>query len=36
VPDLAVRASTLGRKYMVHLLPVVLGEIDVLKRGKIQ
>jgi rRNA-processing protein FCF1 len=32
-PDLAVHASTLGRKYMVHLLPVVLREIDDLKRG---
>jgi rRNA-processing protein FCF1 len=32
-PDLAVHVSTLGRKYMAHLLPVVLREIDDLKRG---
>ncbi|WP_370964728.1 PIN domain-containing protein [Amycolatopsis sp. cg9] len=32
-PDLAVHVSTLGAKYMVHLLPVVLREIDDLKRG---
>lgn len=32
-PDLAVHAVALGRRYMVHLLPVVLREIDDLKRG---
>ena len=32
-PDLAAHVSTLGRRYMVHLLPVVLREIDDLKRG---
>lgn len=32
-PDLSVYADTLGRKYMAHLLPVVLREIDDLKRG---
>ncbi|MFI6031633.1 PIN domain-containing protein [Amycolatopsis magusensis] len=32
-PDLAVHAGALGNKYMVHLLPVVLREIDELKRG---
>jgi rRNA-processing protein FCF1 len=32
-PDLAVYVGTLGRRYMVHLLPVVLREIDDLKRG---
>lgn len=32
-PDLAVHVSKLGAKYMVHLLPVVLREIDDLKRG---
>ncbi|EHB58716.1 hypothetical protein MycrhDRAFT_1152 [Mycolicibacterium rhodesiae JS60] len=32
-PDLAAYVGTLGRKYVVHLLPVVLGEIDDLKRG---
>lgn len=32
-PDLAVHAGTLGRRYMAHLLPVVLREIDDLKRG---
>jgi hypothetical protein len=32
-PDLAVHVGTLGAKYMVHLLPVVLREIDDLKRG---
>jgi hypothetical protein len=32
-PDLAVHVGTLGRRYMVHLLPVVLREIDDLKRG---
>ena len=32
-PDLAVHAGALGARYMVHLLPVVLREIDDLKRG---
>lgn len=32
-PDLAVHAIALGRRYMVHLLPVVLREIDDLKRS---
>jgi hypothetical protein len=32
-PDLAVHVPTLGRKYMAHLLPVVLREIDDLKRA---
>ena len=32
-PDLAVHVGTLGRRYMAHLLPVVLREIDDLKRG---
>jgi hypothetical protein len=32
-PDLAAHIPTLGRRYMVHLLPVVLREIDDLKRG---
>lgn len=32
-PDLAVHAGTLGKRYMVHLLPIVLREIDDLKRG---
>ncbi|WP_206025364.1 PIN domain-containing protein [Micromonospora zingiberis] len=32
-PDLAAHVPTLGRRYMVHLLPVVLREIDDLKRG---
>lgn len=32
-PDLAVHVGALGRRYMVHLLPVVLREIDELKRG---
>jgi PIN domain len=32
-PDLAVHVGTLGKRYMVHLLPVVLREIDDLKRG---
>jgi hypothetical protein len=36
-PDLAAYTDELGRKYIVHLLPVVLGEIDDLKRaGKTQ
>lgn len=32
-PDLAVHVGTLGRRYMAHLLPVVLREIDDLKRA---
>jgi hypothetical protein len=32
-PDLAVHVTTLGRRYMAHLLPVVLREIDDLKRA---
>lgn len=32
-PDLAIYKGKLGGKYVVHLLPVVLGEIDELKRG---
>jgi rRNA-processing protein FCF1 len=32
-PDLAVHVGTLGRRYMAHVLPVVLREIDDLKRG---
>ena len=32
-PDLAVHVGALGRRYMVHLLPVVLREIDDFKRG---
>ena len=32
-PDLAVHVGTLGRRYMIHLLPVVLREIDDLKHG---
>ncbi len=32
-PDLAVHVGTLGARYMVHLFPVVLREIDDLKRG---
>ncbi|GGP02167.1 hypothetical protein LDL08_38990 [Nonomuraea glycinis] len=32
-PDLAAHVTTLGRRYMAHLLPVVLREIDDLKRG---
>ncbi len=32
-PDLAVHAGTLGRRYVAHLLPVVLGELDELKRA---
>jgi cell division protein ZapA (FtsZ GTPase activity inhibitor) len=36
-PDLAVHVGTLGNRYMAHLLPVVLREIDDLKRsGKTQ
>jgi rRNA-processing protein FCF1 len=32
-PDLAAHADTIGRRYMAHLLPVVLREIDDLKRA---
>jgi hypothetical protein len=32
-PDLAVHTGTIGRRYMAHLLPVVLREIDDLKRA---
>jgi hypothetical protein len=32
-PDLAAYRGVLGGKYVVHLLPVVLGEIDDLKRA---
>lgn len=32
-PDLAVHAATLGPRYLVHLLPVVLRELDDLKRS---
>lgn len=32
-PDLARYAPSLGNKYMVHVLPVVLGELDDLKRS---
>jgi len=32
-PDLTIYATTLGRRYMVHVLPVVLGELDELKRA---
>jgi rRNA-processing protein FCF1 len=32
-PDLAIYATTLGQRYMVHVLPVVLGELDDLKRA---
>lgn len=32
-PDLGAYTSVLGPKYMTHLLPVVLGEIDDLKRS---
>jgi hypothetical protein len=32
-PDLAAHVGTLGRRYMAHLLPVLLREIDDLKRG---
>ncbi len=31
-PDLAVYQSVLGPRYLVHVLPVVLGELDDLKR----
>lgn len=32
-PDLAAHIPTLGARYMAHVLPVVLGEIDDLKRS---
>jgi len=32
-PDLAAHTGTIGRRHMAHLLPVVLREIDDLKRG---
>ena len=32
-PDLAAHTPTLGLRYMAHVLPVVLGEIDDLKRS---
>jgi rRNA-processing protein FCF1 len=32
-PDLAAHASTIGPRYMVHVLPVVLGELDDIKRA---
>jgi rRNA-processing protein FCF1 len=32
-PDVAAYTATLGDKYVAHLLPVVLGEIDDLKRN---
>ena len=32
-PDLAAYIGVLGPKYLVHLLPVVLGEVDNLKRA---
>ncbi|MBU8827459.1 PIN domain-containing protein [Mycolicibacterium goodii] len=32
-PNVAAYAKDLGPKYMVHLLPIVLGELDDLKRG---
>ncbi|SPM27166.1 PIN domain-containing protein [Mycobacterium terramassiliense] len=32
-PDVAAYTDELGRKYVAHLLPVVLGEIDDLKRA---
>lgn len=32
-PDLTIYAAALGRRYMVHVLPVVLGELDELKRA---
>lgn len=32
-PNVAGYTDTLGPKYMVHLLPVVLGELDGLKRA---
>ncbi|WP_329259564.1 PIN domain-containing protein [Actinoallomurus sp. NBC_01490] len=32
-PDLGIHKATLGPRYMVHLLPVVLREIDDLKRA---
>jgi len=32
-PDLTIYATALGQRYMVHVLPVVLGELDDLKRA---
>jgi rRNA-processing protein FCF1 len=32
-PDLTIYATTLGRRYIVHVLPVVLRELDELKRA---
>jgi hypothetical protein len=32
-PDLAAHIGTFGRRYVAHLLPVVLGELDDLKRA---
>jgi rRNA-processing protein FCF1 len=32
-PDLAAYTNEIGRRYVVHLMPVVLGEIDNLKRA---
>jgi hypothetical protein len=32
-PDLAAYVGVLGRRYMARLLPIVLREIDDLKRG---
>jgi hypothetical protein len=32
-PDLTIYATTLGRRYIVHVLPVVPGELDELKRA---
>ncbi len=32
-PDLAAHTASLGPRYMVHVLPVTLGEIDDLKRA---
>lgn len=32
-PDLTAHIGTVGQKYMAHLLPVVLREIDELKRA---
>jgi hypothetical protein len=32
-PDVAAYTDALGNKYVVHLLPIVLGELDDLKRA---
>lgn len=32
-PDLVTYVPALGRRYMVHVMPVVLPELDDLKRG---